>query len=478
MAVDDPAVKRTSGMSMPTLTAMVVGSMIGAGVFSLPARFGTAAGVFAAIIAWVIAGTGMLMLALVFQRLAIRRPDLDSGVFAYAKAGFGDYVGFNSAFGYWASACAGNAFYWVFIMSTIGKAWPALGEGDTFIAALLSTVGIWVFTALVARGVKDAAAINRIVTVAKVVPILVFIAIAAVAIDIGVFTDNFWGTDDITAGAIFDQVRNTMIVTVFVFLGIEGASVYSRYARRREDVGRATILGFVSVLCVFASVTILSYGILPRADIAALRQPSMAPLLADIVGSWGTAFIGVGVVVSVLGAYLAWTLMAAEVLFIPAQNKDMPKFLTRQNGAGAPIAALLLTSLMVQTMIVVVLFAEDSLDFLLDLCTSLSLVPYFLAAAFALKIAFPERGKGPQAIRALAIAVLATIYTVFLVFAAGPEFLVLSCIIYAPGTILYVMARRENDARVFRLAEAILCGVLLIGAVIGIGALATGAITL
>nr|WP_323055848.1 amino acid permease [Gordonia sp. 4N] len=160
-------------MSVPTLTAMVVGSMIGAGVFSLPARFGSSAGVFAAIIAWTIAGVGMLTLALVFQRLAIRRPELDSGVFAYAKAGFGDYVGFNSAFGYWASACAGNAFYWVFIMSTIGKAWPALGEGDTVIAALLSTVGIWVFAALIARGVKDAAAINRIVTVAKIVPILV-----------------------------------------------------------------------------------------------------------------------------------------------------------------------------------------------------------------------------------------------------------------------------------------------------------------
>ncbi|WP_137809540.1 MULTISPECIES: basic amino acid/polyamine antiporter [unclassified Gordonia (in: high G+C Gram-positive bacteria)] len=461
-------------MSVPTLTAMVVGSMIGAGVFSLPARFGSSAGVFAAIIAWTIAGVGMLTLALVFQRLAIRRPELDSGVFAYAKAGFGDYVGFNSAFGYWASACAGNAFYWVFIMSTIGKAWPALGEGDTVIAALLSTVGIWVFAALIARGVKDAAAINRIVTVAKIVPILVFIAVAVVAIDVGVFTDNFWGTEDVTAGAIFDQVRNTMIIIVFVFLGIEGASVYFRYARRREDVGRATILGFVSVLCVFASVTLLSYGILPQAEIAALRQPSMAPLLAEIVGSWGTAFISFGVVISVLGAYLAWTLMAAEVLFIPAQDKDMPRFLSRQNGAGAPIAALALTSLMVQTLIIVVLFAEDSLDFLLDLCTSLSLIPYFLAAAFAVKVAFPERGSGTQARRALAIAVLATVYTVFLVFAAGPEFLILSCIIYAPGTILYVMARRENGARIFRPAEAALCGILVVGAVLGIGALATG----
>ena len=84
------------------------------------------------------------MLAFVFQTLAIRKPELDAGVFAYAKAGFGDYVGFNSAFGYWASACVGNTFYWVFIMTTIGRAFPALGEGDTILAVALSSVGVWI----------------------------------------------------------------------------------------------------------------------------------------------------------------------------------------------------------------------------------------------------------------------------------------------------------------------------------------------
>ena len=84
--------------SLPTLTAMVVGSMVGAGIFSLPGRFGTATGPFGALIAWAIAGGGMLMLAFVFQSLAERKPDIDSGIFAYAKAGFGNYLGFAAAF--------------------------------------------------------------------------------------------------------------------------------------------------------------------------------------------------------------------------------------------------------------------------------------------------------------------------------------------------------------------------------------------
>src|SRR5690242_18954228 len=246
----------TAKLTLLTLTMMVVGSMVGAGVFSLPRRFAQETGVIGALIAWTIAGAGMLMLALVFQLLAIRRPDLDAGVYAYAKAGFGEYLGFFSAFGYWASACVGNVTYWVLIMSTIGAVAPALGHGDTVLAIALSTVGIWVFFYLVQRRVKDAAVINRIVTVAKLVPILIFILLALFALKPDVFAQNLHGGTDV--GSLFTQVRGTMLVTVFVFLGVEGASVYSRHAARREDVGRATLLGFLAVFAVFASVTIVS----------------------------------------------------------------------------------------------------------------------------------------------------------------------------------------------------------------------------
>ena len=132
-----------------TLTAMVVGGMVGAGVFSIPRNFAQATGVYGALIAWTIAGAGMLMLAFVFQTLANRKPDLDAGVYAYARAGFGPYVGFFSAFGYWASACVGNVSYWILIKSTLGAFFPALGQGNTLIAVAISSVGIWAFHFLV-----------------------------------------------------------------------------------------------------------------------------------------------------------------------------------------------------------------------------------------------------------------------------------------------------------------------------------------
>jgi arginine:ornithine antiporter/lysine permease len=129
---------------------------------------------------------------------------------------------------------------------------PGFGAGDTVLAVVVSAIGMWLFVFLVMRGVKDAAFINYIVTIAKVVPILVFIVIAIIAFNGGVFADNFWGGDGYALSSVWDQATGTMLITVFVFLGIEGASVYSRMARKREDVGRATVIGFLSVLSVFA----------------------------------------------------------------------------------------------------------------------------------------------------------------------------------------------------------------------------------
>ncbi|MEU9733818.1 basic amino acid/polyamine antiporter [Streptomyces sp. NPDC048002] len=464
---------RTAKLSLPTLTMMVVGSMVGAGVFSLPSRFAQETGVAGALIAWAVAGTGMLMLAFVFQNLAVRRPDLDAGVYAYAKAGFGEYLGFFSAFGYWASACVGNVTYWVLIMSTIGAVAPALGDGDTVLAVVLSSAGLWLFFWLISRGVKEAAAINRIVTVAKVVPILVFVVIALFYFEPSVFADNFGGAD--YAGSLFQQVKGTMLATVFVFLGVEGASVYSRHARRRRDVGRATVLGFLSVFAVFASVTIVSYGLMPMGEIADLRQPSMAGVLEHAVGNWGQVFISVGLIVSVLGAYLAWTLMAAEVLFVAAKDDDMPRFLKRSTPADVPMPALVMTTTLSQVFLVVTWFSDDAFDFALNLTSALTLIPFLLAAAFALKIsAAGERQRSTE----LVVAALATVYTAFLIYAAGLKYLLVSLIVYAPASVLFVMARKEQGRQVFGPRELVILAVSVIGAVIGVLALALGWISI
>jgi arginine:ornithine antiporter/lysine permease len=186
--------------------------------------------------------------------------------------------------------------------------------------------------------------------------------------------------------------------------------------------------------------------------------------------------ISVGLIISVLGAYLAWTLMSSEVLYTAAANEDAPRFLAHVNAHGVPSRALLFSTGLIQLLLIVTLFSEDAFTFMLELCSALSLVPYLLTAAFAVRLAFNREEYPPGSpgrVGARIIASLATLYTLFLLVAAGFGLLLLSCLIYAPATILYVVARRERRLRVFRKPEAVLCVVAVAGAVVGIVGLAT-----
>lgn len=493
-------------LSLWSLFALVIGSMIGAGIFSLPATFGRATGVMGAVIAWCIAGGGMLMLAFVFQTLAARKPDLDSGVFAYAQAGFGNYMGFASALGFWAGSCVGNVSYFLLIKSTLGTFFPVFGEGNTIPAVLISSLLLWTFHFMILRGVREAAAINTIATVAKIVPILIFVGFVAWAFQSDTFSLNVLGynlADNVQVDlkllekyghlgyaseimesapveSLFTQVRSTMLITVFVFLGIEGASVYSRLAKRRKDVGVATVLGFIGVLCLFVMVTLLSYGVLPRHELAALRQPSMAGVLESVVGRWGTIFISAGLIISVLGAYLSWTLLAAEVLFMAAGNKSFPAVFARQNAHEVPSAALWATNGTVQAFLVLSLFTTYAFTLALELTSALSLVPYLLVAAYSLKLAWTgetyENYAGMRK-RELVIACVATFYAALMLYAGGLKYILLSALIYAPGSILFILARRERNLRVFTGPEKIIFGIAACAALIALYCIATGLIT-
>jgi arginine:ornithine antiporter/lysine permease len=471
----------TGKLSIGALTAMVVGSMVGAGIFNLPGRFGAATGPFGALIAWAIAGTGMYMLARVFQALAEKRPDIDSGVFAYAKAGFGDYMGFLSAFGYWLGSCLGNVFYWVLIGSTLGRFFPEIfGDGSSPTAIIVSLAGIWLFHFMILRGVEQAAFINSIVTVAKIVPILVAILAFVFAFNYQQFSENFFGGIGMPEKSLVAQVRDTMLITVFVFLGIEGASVYSRFAKKRSDVGAATILGFVGVTGLMVAVTLLPYANMPRATIAGVANPSLAGVLEVVVGHWGAIFISVGVLISVLGAYLAWSLICAEVLFAAAKSKDMPRLFAAQNGNRVPANALWLTNIVVSLFVISTYWSRDAFNFMLDMTSVTALLPYLLVAGYGVLLA--RSGKGYETTpqergRDQVFAWIAVFYTLVMFMAAGLKYVLLVAVLFVPGTILYVWARREQNARLFTSIELVVFAVTAVAGLIGAYGLLTGTIT-
>ena len=466
-----PAGSSKAGLGLAALTAIVVGSMIGSGIFALPSQMAGSAAPGPLLIGWVVTGIGMLMLAFVFQTLAERKPDVDGGVYGYARAGFGNYIGFTSAFGYWMSAWIGNVAYLVLLFSTLGYFFPQFEGGATVPAIIGASILLWTVHAMTLRGVQTAAFVNVIVTIAKIVPILTFIGIAAVGFKAGLFTADFWGRqteiDGQPLGDTLSQIKNMMLVTVWVFIGIEGAAVYSKRAARRQDVGRATVLGFVAVLALLLLVNFLSYGLMEQARLAGLPDPSMAGLMEAQVGTWGAGFISIGLVVSLLGALIAWVMLCAEILQLPATDNVMPGFLGRENARHAPAGALWLTNGCVQLMLLWTLANESTYLNLILLATSLILLPYLWSAAYQVLLAV--RGEtyrsGDSRARDLGVGAVALVYAVWLVFAGGWEYLLVAALFYLVGTVLFVWARRERHLPVFTKPEwVIFAGVAAVSA--------------
>jgi arginine:ornithine antiporter/lysine permease len=211
-------------------------------------------------------------------------------------------------------------------------------------------------------------------------------------------------------------------------------------------------MGFIGVSALMVLVTLLPYAALSRPEIAAMSQPSMAGVLAAVVGPWGAVFISIGVTVSVLGAYLAWSLVCAEVLYVAARTDDMPRLFGTENQNKVPAAALWLTNIVVQLFVISTYWSQDAFALMLNLTSAMSLIPYMFVAAFGFMLArraetYEVRPR--ERTRDLIIASIAAVYTFFMIVAGGIKFVLLSALLYAPGTILYFWARRERGKRVF-----------------------------
>ncbi|MEB6283662.1 amino acid permease [Klebsiella pneumoniae] len=448
-------------LGLSALTALVLSSMLGAGVFSLPQNMAAVASPSALLIGWAITGVGILFLAFAMLLLTRIRPDLDGGIFTYAREGFGELIGFCSAWGYWLCAVIANVSYLVIVFSALSffTDTPELrlfGDGNTWQSIVGASVLLWVVHFLVLRGVQTAAGINLVATLAKLLPLGAFVALAALAFQLDTFRLDFSG---LALGVpVWEQVKNTMLITLWVFIGVEGAVVVSARARHKRDVGRATLLAVLSALAVYLLVTLLSLGVVPRSELAEMRNPSMAGLMVRLMGSWGEIVIAAGLIVSVCGAYLSWTIMAAEVPFLAATHKAFPRLFARQNSTNAPSASLWLTNISVQVSLVLIWLTGSDYGTLLTIASEMILVPYLLVGAFLLKIATRPLHK--------AVAIGACIYGIWLLYASGPVHLLLSVVLYAPGLLVFLYARRTHQHdRSLKRREVALIGLLLVAAV-------------
>jgi arginine:ornithine antiporter/lysine permease len=423
-------------------------------------------------------------------------------VYSYVRAGLGDFVGFTSGWGYWLASIIAQVGYATLFFSSLSYFVPVFDGRNLLLNAVCVSVMNWVIFAVLARGIRQAAVMNLITTVAKLLPIAAFlILVTFLGFHTEIFTADFWGDaltfgDDGDEGAsLSTQVKGMMLFTVWAFIGVEGASAYSRRAKTRRDVSLATLLGFLAVFVLLLLVSFLSYGVASREELAGMGDNSLAEVLKIVVGPWGGGLISAGLCISVLGAYVSWQMLCAEPITMMAQDNLLPKKLGHVNPSGAPVAAQLLSAIVIQLFIVVFFAAESAYTTMVQLATSLYLIPYLFGALYLVFLSTRGRGlQHPEAGRSinldgptvdtrtnrmhLVISVAAFIYSVWLFYAADPKYVLLGMVLVIPGMITYVITQRKAGRRVFNYFEWFVATVVTVAAVVALVLLAQGTIDL
>lgn len=473
---------RTKGkLGLLELTALVVGSIIGGGVFNLMHDMAASAGSGAIIIGWVITAIGMISLALSFQNLTMKRPDLDAGVYSYAEAGFGKYMGFNSAWGYWLSAWLGNVGYATLLMSAVGYFFPIFGDGQNIWSIVAASVILWACHFMILKGIESASFVNTIITIAKLIPIFLFLVVMLIAFKLDVFSHGFWYTPSggFEFANVMEQVRGTMLVTVWVFIGIEGAVVFSGRAKKRSDIGKATVLGIITIILIYMLITLLSLGVMKRAGLANLGQPAMAELLKSVVGEWGAVLVNIGLIISVIGAWLSWTMFAGQLPYEAAKTGTFPKWFAKENKNGAPINSLVFTNIWVEILMFSYLITASAYNFFYSIASAAILVPYAFSAFYQLKYSMHETKAVKGRTINLIVGLVSSIYALWLLYATGFDFLLLMMILFAAGVPVYIyMQKKENKVdKVFSPIEAGVAIVFVVLAIYAVYQLVIGGIS-
>ncbi len=421
-------------------TALVVGNMIGSGVFLLPATLAPFGGI--SILGWLITAAGAMMLALVFARLSRLVPKA-GGPYAYTRYGFGDFAGFLVAWGYWISIWAGNAAIAVAFTGYLGVFLPGL-NGNAVLSAGTALAAIWFLTWINARGVRAAGVVQVVTTVLKLVPL------AAVGI-LGLFyvrLENFTPFN-LTGGSGFSAVTATAAYTLWAFLGLESATIPAGEVRDPErTIPRSTITGFILAAVVYILGTVAVMGVIPP-DILARSTAPFADAARQMWGDWAAYVVAAGAVISCFGALNGWILLQGQLPMAAEADNLFPGVFGRRGRSGAPVAGLVVSSLLI-TILVGMNFTRSLVEmysFIILLATFTTLVPYVFSTAAELQIYIREKERfdGRRMRGAAAVSILALLYSLWAFTGIEREALIWGTLLLLGGVPVFFLVRRSRE---------------------------------
>lgn len=425
------------------LTALVTGNMIGSGIFLLPASLASFGSI--GLVAWVFTAVGAIFLALVFAQLSRMIPKT-GGPYAYCRKGFGDCIGFLVAYNYWIAVWVGNAAIVVACVGYLGVFWPELAHNNV-LALVVSLIILWSITLVNISGIRKAGVLQLLTTIFKILPLL------AVAV-VGVFfihPHNFTPFN-VSGLPTFSALTAAASVTLWSFIGLESATVPAdAVADPQRTMSRATIIGTCIAAFIYISSTAVVMGVMPLSELARSTAPFSAAA-EHIFGHTGALLIGIGAVISCLGALNGWILLAGQIPMAAARDNIFPALYAKQNAQGVPVNGLIVSSILVSGLLLLTLHEElvKQFTFIILMATLSSLIPYFFTTMAELMLLFQRRDEfSPKRLFiSSVIAIIAGLYAFWTIIGSGHDVVYYGFLLTLMGLPIYVWVRWRNFDRV------------------------------
>jgi APA family basic amino acid/polyamine antiporter len=430
--------KQNQKIGLLAATSLVVGNIIGAGIFVLPAslaKFGSIS-----IVGWLFTATGALILAKIFSNFSKKLKGKSGGPYIYSKVVFGDFIGFLVAWGYWISCWVNNAAIAVAIVSALSFFFPELVT-NPFYATITGLSFIWFFTFTSSKGIKSSGNIQILTTIAKLIPLVLIILFGFFIFDLEIFPEfNLTDQND------FEILPVVAVMTLYAFLGLECASIPAENIKNPEkNIPKATMAGTLISTLIYILSTIVLFGIISAENL--INSPAPFAEAGEIIGGKYFGFlISAGAAISAIGALNGWILITSYMPMTMANDRLFPKVFAKKNKKGFPYLSLLLGSIL--TSIVMTMNYTDGLvdrfEFLILLTTLSTLIPYFFVSVSYILFHVEKRLFKINSFRSVILGLFGSLYSLWAIFGSGIDSIVYGTILLILGIPIYLILKLKN----------------------------------
>ncbi|OUR94646.1 amino acid permease [Flavobacteriales bacterium 34_180_T64] len=419
-------------VGLVTATSLVVGNMIGVGIFVLPAVLSNYGSI--SLLGWVFTATGALILAKIFSNFSKIIASKSGGPYVYTKVGFGDFTGFLVAWGYWIACWISNGAIAIAVIGAASFFVPELAS-NSILSAGLGLSLIWVLTWVNSQGIKESGKIQRITTIIKILPLIFIIIFGAFFFDI----DNF-PKFNLTGESDFSAISAVAALTLYAFLGIECATIPAENIMNPDKtIPKATMLGAILVTILYILGTVVLFGVLPI-DILQNSPAPFAEAAKIIGGDYGGYFVAIGVIISGIGVLNGWILITGQISLATAKDDLFPPFFKKENKKGTPVVGFVIGGVL-SSIVMLMNYSEglvEQFEFIVRLTVLVALMPYlFTAASYAL-VVIEKKLHTESWIKTFVLSILGFAYSLWAIYGSGHDSVFYGFLLLLIGIPIYI----------------------------------------